>query len=122
MAPVPGDSSKHQIGTSMPQGGHPPHHSITSSASASSVGGTSILSARGLEVDGKLKFDWLDDRQIGRLLTFEYFSDVAPGFYIRVGKIRPVAHQSAAPDKLADSVVRWQSMMQRQRGKLLQAA
>jgi hypothetical protein len=32
MAPIPGDSSKHQFGTSMPQGGHPPHHSITSSA------------------------------------------------------------------------------------------
>src|SRR5262249_54941006 len=32
---------KHQFGTSMPQGGHPPHHSITSSARASSVGGTS---------------------------------------------------------------------------------
>src|SRR5438132_2954246 len=41
MAPVPGDSSKHQFGTSMPQGGHPPHHSITSSARASSVGGMS---------------------------------------------------------------------------------
>src|SRR5438876_6415787 len=34
MAPVPGDSSKHQFGTSIPQGGHPPHHSITSSATA----------------------------------------------------------------------------------------
>src|SRR5262249_3824794 len=45
MAPVPGDSSKHQFGTSMPQGGHPPHHSITSSASASSFGGISRLSA-----------------------------------------------------------------------------
>src|SRR6266545_5492284 len=30
--PVPGDSLEHQLGTSMPQGGHPPHHSITSSA------------------------------------------------------------------------------------------
>src|SRR5215813_13954084 len=40
MAPVPGDSSKHQFGTSMPQGGHPPHHSITSSARASRVVGT----------------------------------------------------------------------------------
>src|SRR6266498_1399033 len=46
MAPIPGDSSKHQFGTSMPQGGHPPHHSITSSARASSVGGTSRPSAR----------------------------------------------------------------------------
>src|SRR5260370_27591615 len=32
MAPVPGDSSKHQFGTSMPQGGHPPPHSLTSLA------------------------------------------------------------------------------------------
>jgi hypothetical protein len=40
MAPVPGDSSKHQFGTSMPQGGHPPHHSITSSARASSAAGS----------------------------------------------------------------------------------
>jgi hypothetical protein len=40
MAPVPGDSSKHQFGTSMPQGGHPPHHSITSSAATSRPGGT----------------------------------------------------------------------------------
>src|SRR6266516_1648834 len=45
MAPVPGDSSKYQFGTSMPQGGHPPHHSITSSARASSVGGISMPSA-----------------------------------------------------------------------------
>src|SRR5437016_4879406 len=45
MAPVSGDSSKHQFGMSMPQGGHPPHHSITSSARASSVGGTSRPSA-----------------------------------------------------------------------------
>src|SRR5262245_59446549 len=78
--------------------------------------------SRGLDVEGNLKFGWLDDRQIGRLLAFEYFSDVAAGFYIRVGKIRPVAHQSAAPDKLADGVVRWQGMGQRQRGELLQAA
>src|SRR5215510_695263 len=31
---------KHQLGTLMPQGGHPPYHSITSSARASSVSGT----------------------------------------------------------------------------------
>src|SRR6266568_531282 len=40
MAPIPGDSSKHQIGTSMPQGGHPPHHSITSSARPDRGSGT----------------------------------------------------------------------------------
>jgi hypothetical protein len=36
---------KHQLGTSMPQGGHPPHHSITSSASASNLSGISRPSA-----------------------------------------------------------------------------
>src|SRR5262249_50290501 len=40
---------KHQFGTSMPQGGHPPHHSITPSAVESSAapplpGMTSIVS------------------------------------------------------------------------------
>src|SRR5262249_26820557 len=32
-------SIRQQFGTQMPQGGHPPHHSITSSAIASRVGG-----------------------------------------------------------------------------------
>src|SRR5262249_17746860 len=32
---------RQQFGTQMPQGGHPPHHSITSSASARRVGGIS---------------------------------------------------------------------------------
>src|SRR6266478_2249553 len=40
MAPVPGDSSKYQFGTSMPQGGHPPHHSITSSTRARKAAGS----------------------------------------------------------------------------------
>src|SRR5436190_19783975 len=38
MAPVPGDSPETPVDTSMPQGGHPPHHSITSSARARSLG------------------------------------------------------------------------------------
>src|SRR5262245_27707878 len=43
--PFAADSIRQQFGTQMPQGGHPPHHSITSSAVASSVGGTSRPSA-----------------------------------------------------------------------------
>src|SRR5262249_6766878 len=39
--PFAADSIRQQFGTQMPQGGHPPHHSITSSARASSVGGIS---------------------------------------------------------------------------------
>src|SRR5262249_41984085 len=38
-------SIRQQFGTQMPQGGHPPHHSITLSARASRVGGTSRPSA-----------------------------------------------------------------------------
>src|SRR5262249_59187563 len=38
--PFAADSIRQQFGTQMPQGGHPPHHSITSSAVASSVRGT----------------------------------------------------------------------------------
>src|SRR5262245_63259625 len=34
--PFAADSIRQQFGTQMPQGGHPPHHSITSSAEASS--------------------------------------------------------------------------------------
>src|SRR5262249_40755282 len=38
-------SIRQQFGTQMPQGGHPPHHSITSSASASNLSGISRPSA-----------------------------------------------------------------------------
>src|SRR5438270_3530986 len=38
--PFAADSITQQFGTQMPQGGHPPHHSITSSARASNVVGT----------------------------------------------------------------------------------
>src|SRR5262249_25039363 len=43
--PVPGDSTEHQLGTSMPKGSHPPHHSMTSSASNCIDTGTSMPSA-----------------------------------------------------------------------------
>ena len=56
----------------MPQGGHPPHHSITSSALASSVGGT-VEAERlgGLEIDDQLELGRLLDRQVGGLLALE---------------------------------------------------
>src|SRR5262249_53893842 len=43
--PFAADSIRQQFGTQMPQGGHPPHHSITSSARASRVGGTATLAS-----------------------------------------------------------------------------
>src|SRR6516164_4881807 len=39
--PFAADSIRQQFGTQMPQGGHPPHHSITSSARASNFAGIS---------------------------------------------------------------------------------
>src|SRR5262249_10443119 len=44
--PFAADSIRQQFGTQMPQGGHPPHHSITSSAVASSEGGSVRPSTR----------------------------------------------------------------------------
>src|SRR5262249_23757942 len=50
-------SIRQQFGTQMPQGGHPPHHSITSSAAASSLSGTvrpSILAVEALITSSNL--------------------------------------------------------------------
>src|SRR5215510_14732676 len=43
--PFAADSMRQQFGTQMPQGGHPPHHSITSSAVASTVGRSAMPGA-----------------------------------------------------------------------------
>ena len=43
--PFAADSIRQQFGTQMPQGGHPPHHSITSSARPSSESGKVMPSA-----------------------------------------------------------------------------
>src|SRR5262245_6034330 len=54
-------SIRQQFGTQMPQGGHPPHHSITSPARASSVAaenadnGPGLLRARGLRTEDRFR-------------------------------------------------------------------
>src|SRR5262249_17345777 len=47
--PFAADSIRQQFGTQMPEGGHPPHHSITSSAVTSRVCGTARPSIRAVE-------------------------------------------------------------------------
>ena len=75
----------------------PPDHSITSSARASRVGGTSSPRALGsLEVDDQLVLGRHLHRKVGRLLAFEDAIDVAGRAPIRVGGIRSVGHQPAA--------------------------
>src|SRR5207302_10709565 len=62
--PFAADSITQQFDTQMPQGGHPPHHSITSSARASSDGGISMPSA--LAVLRLMTSSILVGRSIGR--------------------------------------------------------
>ena len=61
-------------------------YSITSSASASSVGGN-VEAERlgGLEVDDELEFGGLHDRQVGRLLALENPTDIHAGLAIGIG-------------------------------------
>src|SRR4029453_2481159 len=62
--PVAADSMNQQFGTQMPQGGHPPHHSITSSAATSSLSGT--VSPSALAVVRLITSSNLVDRSTGR--------------------------------------------------------
>jgi hypothetical protein len=63
-------SEKCQQQTHAPQETYP--YSITSSARASSVGGTVMLRGlRGLEIDDQLEFGRLHNRQVGGLSAFE---------------------------------------------------
>ena len=107
----------------MPQGGHPPHHSITSSARASSVGGT-VEAERlgGLEVDDQLELGGLLDRQVGGLLALENSAGVDAGLTVRVGDAAAVAHQAAGRDKLATLIDRGHRVAERQCGELFAAA
>ena len=77
-----------------------PLHSITSSARASSVGGT-VEAERlgGLEVDHQLVLGRRLHRQVGRLLALEDAVDVAGRAPVLVDLIRPIGDQAAAGDE-----------------------
>ena len=80
-----------------------PPHSITSSARASSVGGT-VEAERlgGLEVDHQLVLGRRLHRQVGRLLALEDAVDVAGRAPVLVDQIRPIGDQAAGGDERAD--------------------
>ena len=91
-------------------------HSITSSARASSVGGTSRPSA--LAVLRLMTSSYLVGclhRQVGRLLALEDAVDVAGRAPVLVDDIRPVGDQAAAGDEGAVGVDRGQLVPSRQR-------
>jgi hypothetical protein len=85
MAPVAADSINQQFGTQMPQGGHPPHHSITSSARASSVAGISRPSALAVfKLIASSKLCRLLDWQISWLSALQYLVNVESCSTIKV--------------------------------------
>ena len=93
-----------------------PLHSITSSARASSDGGT-VEPERlgGLEIDHQLVLGRRLHRQVGRLLALEDAIDVAGRAPVLVDEIRPVGDQAAGGDEEALAVDRGQFVPGRQR-------
>ena len=77
-------------------------HSITSSARASSVGGT-VEPERlgGLEVDDERELGRLLDRQVGGLGALEDLVDIDGGALVHVLVARPIGHQAARLDHFA---------------------
>ena len=75
-------------------------HSITSSARASSVGGTSRPSALAvLRLIDQLVLGRRLHRQVGRLLALEDAIDVAGRAPVLVDRIRPIGDQAAGGDE-----------------------
>ena len=75
-------------------------HSITSSARASSVGGTVEAESLGsLEVDRQLVLGRHLHRKVGWFLSLEDAIDVVGGLPVHVNCISPVGHQAATADE-----------------------
>ncbi len=93
-----------------------PLHSITSSARASSVGGT-VEAERlgGLEVDDQLVLGRRLHRQVGRLLALEDAVDVAGRSPVQIDQVGPIGHQAAGRDEEAIRIDRGQLVPRRER-------
>ena len=90
-------------------------HSITSSARASSVGGTvrpSILAVSALMTSSN--FDRLHDRQVRGLGALEDATGIDADLTIRIRHARSVAHQPADFGKLTPRIYRGDRVARRQ--------
>ena len=99
----------------MPQGGHPPHHSITSSARASKRR-RNVEAERlgGREIDDEIEFGRLLDRDVGGLRAAQNLVDIVGGAPEQVREVRSIGHQTSRFDVLPKAVHRRQSRGQRQ--------
>ena len=85
----------------------PRHHSITSSARASSVGGTvKAERLRGREVDDELELGRLLDRQVGGLRSTQNLVDIVTGAPEQVREVYSIGHQTSRFDIFAMAVHR----------------
>ena len=95
-------------------------YSITSSARASSVGGTGEAKRlRGLEVDDQLELGRLNHRKVGRFLTFEDTARIDANLAIGVAQMGSVARWPPGCSKLAPIVDRGKAMACRQCDNLI---
>ena len=93
-----------------------PLHSITSSARASSVGGTSRPSALAvLRLIDQLVLGRRLHRQVGRLLALEDAIDVAGRAPVLVDQVGPIGDQAAGCDEVAEGIDRGQPVPGRER-------
>ena len=92
-----------------------PSHSITSSARASSVGGT-VEAERlgGRQIDDEIELGRLLDRDVGRLRPAQNLVDIVGGAPEQVREIWSIGHQTSRFDVLPEAVHRRQSRAERQ--------
>ena len=98
-------------------------HSITSSARASSDGGTSRPSALAvLRLIDELEFHRLLHRQVGRFLALEKAAGIVADQAERVAETGSVAHQAAGGGEIAPFINRGKRVARRQRHELIASA
>ena len=96
----------------------PTDHSITSSARASSVGGTvEAESLGGLEVDDQLVLGSLLHGQVGWFGALENFVDVGSGTPSQIDVVWRVAHEASRHHIFPRAEISWQSILQRELGQ-----
>src|SRR5262245_53382694 len=101
----------------------PSHHSITSSARASSVRWHLEAERLGsLEVDDQLDFGGLLDRQVGGFLALENAARVEATQAKHIGVVVSVAHEPAGGSEFGKLVERRNPVAKRQCGELFDSA